>query len=276
MKSILLLAILSTSMLLLTTNSVQACRAFVPPPEILVQEADVIVRATADSYDKAPEGNIQTTGIPESTIKFKVAETLKGEISELILINGYLTDKDDYNDVSVPYRFVRKGGRSGSCFANSYKEGADFLLFLKKRDGKLTVYWRALAPVNEQLRSNDDEWLLWVKNQLKTTQDKADFCICPTFSVKASNTNPKAGIELTFSVQWVNGEFSDVRYNWTLSKGKIIGGQGTSTIRVGTKPEMECEELIATVELRSKTYCRNCSLSESEAVHFQCKNSKKK
>lgn len=157
-------------MLLLAQVSVQACRSKVSPPKELVEQADVIVRATADSYDKVPEDNLGiTTGLPESTVKFKVIETLKGKLTEPLLIYGYLTDKDDYNELLVPYTFIRRGGRHGSCIANSYKEGADFLLFLKKRDDKLTPYWSALAPVNEQIRGSDDEWLRWVKEQLQSS-----------------------------------------------------------------------------------------------------------
>jgi hypothetical protein len=70
----------------------------------------------------------------------------------------------------VPYDFVRKGGRGGSCFAYKYKQGAEFLLFLVEKDGKYTLQLYALAPVNEQLRNKDDEWLTWVKNQLQTLE----------------------------------------------------------------------------------------------------------
>jgi hypothetical protein len=39
------------------------------------------------------------------------------------------------------------------CFANSYRQGTEYLLFLKKSNasGELTIYWAALPPVNEQL-----------------------------------------------------------------------------------------------------------------------------
>ncbi len=174
MKRVLFLAVLSSVMLLLAQVSVQACRSKVPTPEELVEKADVIVRATADSYDKAPEDNRWTTGLPKSTVKFKVTETLKGELTEPLLIYGYLTDEDDYNDHPVPYTFIRRGGRHGSCIANSYKEGAEFLLLLKKGKDELTPYWKALAPVNEQLRTSDDEWLRWVKKQLQPTRKKEE------------------------------------------------------------------------------------------------------
>jgi hypothetical protein len=87
--------------------------------------------------------------------------------AELIL-PGYLMDRDDFNDHEAPYSFVRPNGRSGSCFANSYRSGAEFLLMLRKRpSGDYTVNWYALGPVNEQLRSESDPWLLWVREQAK-------------------------------------------------------------------------------------------------------------
>jgi hypothetical protein len=174
MKRVLFLAVLSFVMLLLAQVSVQACQSRVPTPEKLVEQADVIVRATADSYDKAPEGFLPRMGVAGTTVKFKVIETLKGELTEPLLIYGYLTDEDDYNELPIPYTFVRRGGRAGNCFADSYKKGADFLLFLKKGKGKLMLYWKALAPVNEQIRPTDDEWLYWVKKQLLTTRKKEE------------------------------------------------------------------------------------------------------
>ena len=79
---------------------------------------------------------------------------------------GYLVDTDDFNDQKPPYSFVRPNGRHGSCYANSYKTGAQFLLMLKKsKDGNLTVNWYPLGPVNEQLHSESDEWLDWVREK---------------------------------------------------------------------------------------------------------------
>lgn len=66
-----------------------------------------------------------------------------------------------------PYTFVRRGGRAGSCIANTYKRGAEFLLMLAKTDRGFTVNWYALGPVNEQLRSSEDPWLRWVRNEVK-------------------------------------------------------------------------------------------------------------
>ncbi len=155
--------------------AVMACRAPRPSPEAVVSGAEMIVRATAIRYVKAPGGNIRTLGEPgDAEIEFRVEETLRGEnIPSIIILNGYLTDKDDFNDRPVPYDFVRRGGRGGSCSAYEYKQGAEFLLFLKRVDSKLTIRWYALAPTNEQLRSADDPWIIWVKEQLKSSEKRA-------------------------------------------------------------------------------------------------------
>ena len=129
--------------------------------------ADVIVRVTAVKYVIAP-GDMRTTGEPESTVEFKVEEILKGEkVQDSITLHGYLSETDDFNDIEVPYKFVRPNGRHGSCFANTYKQGAQFLLFMKKQGGELTTNISALGPTNEQLHGEDDPWLLWTRKHLK-------------------------------------------------------------------------------------------------------------
>jgi hypothetical protein len=145
-----------------------ACQRAAPfDPVVMIGKADVIVRAIAVKYLEPPAGDLRTTGQPESKIEFKVEETLKGkDVPKILLINGYLSDKDDFNDVAVPYHFVRPGGRGGSCFANTYKTGGSFLLILRKTNSGYTPYWDALMPTNEQLRSSEDPWLLWVTGQL--------------------------------------------------------------------------------------------------------------
>jgi hypothetical protein len=143
--------------------------------------AEYIVRATAVEYAQPPQNpDIRTTGVPDSKVTFKIEEVLKGDsLTGSIVLNGYLSDKDDFNDHPVPYSFVRPGGRAGSCFANTYKQGAQFLLFLKKSN---EVKWPAmttvftvdidpLAPVNEQLHSSDDPWVFYVKGLIEGLRD---------------------------------------------------------------------------------------------------------
>jgi hypothetical protein len=137
----------------------------------LVKTADAIVRARAVEYATPPSRHIWTTGVPDSKVRFKVIEIVRGrDLSDLVL-PGYLVDDDDFNDQPSPYTFVRPGGRGGSCFANSYRTDAQFLLFLKTtKTGELRVEWAALAPVNEQLHSSDDPWLLWVREKAKPSR----------------------------------------------------------------------------------------------------------
>ena len=135
----------------------------------MVKEADAIVRAEAAEYIKAPRNfpKESTTGEPNSTIRFKVLEVIRGSLPSNLILPGYLVENDDFNDHGPPYNFVRPNGRRGSCFANSYRLGGQFLLLLKKRSGEYTVNWYALGPVNEQLHSANDAWLLWVREEAK-------------------------------------------------------------------------------------------------------------
>jgi hypothetical protein len=173
-KSYLYFTILLFCFLYSSASTVYGCRTVPPSAQTLVSIADVVIRATAVKYIREPRGDIRALHTPNDVeIEFRVEEVLKGKsVPTSLILNGYLTDRDDYNDRPVSYDFVRKGGRGGSCFAYEYKQGAEFLLFLKKADGKYTLQLYALAPINEQLRNKDDEWLIWVKNQLQTL--KAD------------------------------------------------------------------------------------------------------
>ena len=133
----------------------------------LIDNADLIVRAFPVGYLVEP-GPVWSTGRAESIVIFRIQEVLKGNaVADTLCLNGYLPDRDDFTDHPAPYRFVRPGGRAGSCFANTYRESAQFLLLLTREpDGYYTVEWDALSPVNEQLHSDEDPWLLWVKGFL--------------------------------------------------------------------------------------------------------------
>src|SRR5688572_5272559 len=87
-----------------------------PTPQALVERAALIVHARAER------------GGPEAgQIRFRVIGVFKGSLSagELVL-NGQFEDRDDYNDRSVPYTFIRPGGRRGNCYALGYRRGGDY------------------------------------------------------------------------------------------------------------------------------------------------------
>ena len=142
----------------------------------MVREADAIVRVSAENYTVAPKAPISPTGFDvetDSRIRFKVLEVVRGKVPGELDLPGVLVDTDDFNDHASPYNSVRPEGRRGSCFASSYRSGGQFLLMLKKRGNEFTVDWYSLAPVNEQLHSVNDPWLLWVRKQAKAPIGKS-------------------------------------------------------------------------------------------------------
>jgi hypothetical protein len=176
MRKMILLALLLSLLISSTPLALivsRACRRIGPISlDEICLKADAVVRATAVEYVKAPEGNIRELNVPSKVfIRFNVNEVVKGQdLPQGLVINGYLTDFDDFNDRPVPYDFVRSGGRGGNCNAYEYKRGAEFLLFLKRSEDQLSPYWYSLAPTNEQLRSKTDPWIIWVKERLKTLE----------------------------------------------------------------------------------------------------------
>jgi hypothetical protein len=139
---------------------------------VMVRDADAIVRAKAVDYARPPADPARrTTGVPDSRIRFTVLEVIRGSTIETLELPGYLSDTDDFNDHEAPYGFVRPNGRTGSCYANTYRSGAEFLLVLKRtQDGAYTVNWYALGPTNEQLHSDHDPWLTWVRQESKKSK----------------------------------------------------------------------------------------------------------
>lgn len=166
-KRVFAYAIAIVCIVALRAAVLSACSRIGPVvPEEMVASADLIVRATAVDYGRLPATLYRTTGAPDSIVRFRIEEVVKGRYEPADLdLPGYLGSSDDFNDLPVPYHFVRRGGRAGSCYANTYREGGRYLLLLKQVAGAYTVDWYALGPTNEQLHSVDDPWLRWVRSQ---------------------------------------------------------------------------------------------------------------
>jgi hypothetical protein len=144
----------------------------------MVAAADLILRVKAVEYSGPPvsaRSRIEVGLLPETNVQFLVEEVVKGSYDKPnIILPGYLVETDEWNNGSPPYTSVRPSG-GGSCFAISYRKGGQFLLMLRKwtvsfggrpnADG-FTVYWYPLGPINEQLRSSDDPWVQWVRDQV--------------------------------------------------------------------------------------------------------------
>ena len=156
------------------------CSAIVGTPTTWVRDSDVIVRVRAvQELGSRVRGTLEerreryaATGRQYGTsVKFVVLETLKGQAPlGAIELEGELTVGDDFNNRPVPYDFVRKAGRSGNCYAFQYKQGAEYLLICRIRNGLLTPHWAPMAATNEQLTGPDDDWLGWVRQQLASSR----------------------------------------------------------------------------------------------------------
>ena len=155
---------------LLLARPVLSCSVVGGPegPASLVAHADVIAWVRAEGCFGKGEAPADSGTTTACQVRFHVLEVLKGDEPVTTLdVNGELTDADDPNDGPVPYAFVRPQGRQGNCFALQYREGAEYLLLLQRRDQKLTPYWSALAATNEQVYSAADPWLEWVRAEVR-------------------------------------------------------------------------------------------------------------
>jgi hypothetical protein len=123
-----------------------------PTTEEMFDRTQIIVRATADGAGSG------------AGVRFHVLEVLRGEgVPADFDLRGTLVDADDFNDQKPPYDFVRPEGRKGDCYATTYRSGGQFLLFLQGTNGHFNANWYPLGPTNEQLRSEQDPWLLWTR-----------------------------------------------------------------------------------------------------------------
>ena len=143
-------------LLFIGVETAQACTSIPTTPKHIVQNAEIVVRATP----------IENVG--NERVKLKVTEVIKGaNVPDTLIIYGFLSKEDGFNRGTVPYQTAYKKG-GGLCNSKRYKEGGEYLLLLINRDGELTPYWGSgFAPTHEQLRASEDEWLKWVKGFVK-------------------------------------------------------------------------------------------------------------
>lgn len=114
----------------------------------------------------------------------------------------------------------------------------------------------------------DDSCGVCGQTQTKTiTVEKCDCiqtCVCPTLDVTGPATTIAPGESMTFTANVSGGSGETVTYNWTVSAGTIIEGQGTPVIRVATTPEMAGSNVTATVEIGG--VCEECRKTDSETA----------
>jgi hypothetical protein len=74
-------------------------------------------------------------------------------------------------------------------------------------------------------------------------------CTCPTLDVTGPTEAVAPGEVMTFTATVTGGSQATVTYDWSVTSGTIIEGQGTPTIRVQTTPEMAGTNVTATVNI---------------------------
>lgn len=94
-----------------------------------------------------------------------------------------------------------------------------------------------------------------------------EVCTCPTLDVTGPSSAVAPGEVMTFTATVTGGSQSTVTYDWSVTSGTIIEGQGTPSIRVQTTPEMAGTNVTATVNIGG--LCDTCpekSASETGIV----------
>ena len=127
-----------------------------------IDSASVIVRARAVST--LVPASSSAGGDADPRVTFEILERIREPDSlRRIVLRGIGVLNDDFNRDTVPYRMVRPAGQRGDCYAREYRLHAEYLLILGTRAGELTPHWKPLAPFNEQVRGQDDPWVMWVR-----------------------------------------------------------------------------------------------------------------
>jgi hypothetical protein len=149
-------------------NSALACSpAHINTPQELIALADGIYRVKPVAYG-LPKPSSRIFPWPDTQVRLKVLATIKGTPQSELQVPGDLGRENDPNDHPVPYEFVRPGGRSGNCYAVTYRKASQYLLFVK--DG--SPYWSPLAPTTEQVSGPMDPWVIWVMEQLTAPAER--------------------------------------------------------------------------------------------------------
>jgi hypothetical protein len=107
------------------------------------------------------------------------------------------------------------------------------------------------------------------ETQTKSVRVKECVCgfvdACPTLEISTPSDSFKAGETITFTAN-VSGKSDNLTYNWTVSAGTIIEGQGTPKIKVETTREMADGSLTARVEISSDRVASICETEASKTV----------
>ncbi len=89
-------------------------------------------------------------------------------------------------------------------------------------------------------------------------------CECPSITVTGPSGEGRAGETLTFTANVSGGgQTNDLTYNWSVSQGEIVSGQGTPVITVQTDATAT-GNVVASVDVRG--LCETCPTTSQETV----------
>jgi hypothetical protein len=91
-------------------------------------------------------------------------------------------------------------------------------------------------------------------------------CACPALSVSGPAKGFKAGDSIIFTASAEGGTQIFTKYQWSVSSGTIINGQGASQIIVKTNSDETADVLAATVEISGYGLCDECPRTTSKSV----------
>ena len=85
-------------------------------------------------------------------------------------------------------------------------------------------------------------------------------CDCPTtVNVTGPSMITPIGDTMIFTASVIGGDQPSVNYNWSVSAGTIVSGQGTSSITVATNSDLAGQTITATAEATG--FCDTCPSS---------------
>jgi hypothetical protein len=136
--------------------------------------------------------------------------------------------------------------------------------------GGLTVEWdvRELAPGNYKLTSTlvvgdtrpSSKTVTITVYQCRSCMLE---CQCPQVAITVPEKSVPAGETLTFTATVTGPTPEPVTYNWSVSSGEIVGGQGTQSIQVRTFPGMGGTKIVVTLEIGGTRPACNCPTKHS-------------
>lgn len=111
--------------------------------------------------------------------------------------------------------------------------------------------------------SSDIEFWVVPKDAPVPYPPTCKLCVCPELRISEIKATANRGENLTFTAN-VSGGSETITYNWKVSAGKIVEGQGTSVIKVAAKG---AQEITATVEIGG--VCEECPREASFTTRIQ-------